>query len=91
MLRVWEEEGRTWSEGNIICNLLVYAAQFHLADFMKIYWWQQTIFLSDLSDLLRMIVLIIQVTQLKSELGEYNCEYERLMAELKALDPIKNE
>lgn len=51
----------------------------------------QTIFLSDLSDLLRVIVLIIQVTQLKSELGEYNCEYERLMAELKALDPIKNE
>lgn len=37
MLRVWEEEGRTWSEGNIICNLLVHAAQYHLAEFMKIY------------------------------------------------------
>lgn len=36
-------------------------------------------------------VLIMQVTQLRSELGEYNLEYEGLMVELQALDAVKVE
>lgn len=38
----------------------------------------------------RRVELDQKVTQLRSELGGYNCEYERLMAALKALDAMKN-
>ncbi|KAK0587848.1 hypothetical protein LWI29_029942 [Acer saccharum] len=35
--------------------------------------------------------LIVKATKLKSELGEFKCEYDRMMAELQALDVIKKE